>query len=350
MDNADQLAVESKLEKGRKKYADCDWVRFQDDIYDSPDDAYKAFISLICMGSMFSPGKVVYCYGMPLKKWAGEYHQRIAKEFSRIPSNVCLIIIAATEKNSSLYKAAKALEAKKLAKIEEPLELSKNNIVNWITAQAENLGLQIDKTACQMLADLTEFNPGKIQNELKKMSEVTGDDIISMRLIEMSGFGVGYTDVKDLGEAILNNDGEHAHEYLQRLLDRGEPALKICGYLKDWITRLAIAQSAQCNFEAIRNEVSELKEWESDDDGYESVHDKIWGSFSRHKGETTAMFNANSLYYSCRDLANSNKPNNWAYDAVYGMGQLQKELRTSKNDEHKLMHWFVSSLIKTKKD
>jgi len=351
MDDTDQLAVKAKLESGRKKYTDFDWIRFREDAYDSQDEAFKALLSMLSSATMFSPGIIIYTFGVPFKKNSGDYHPRLVKELERLAPTVCFIVIARPDRGSTLYKAAKAL-----GKAEEAFDLTKANAVDWITAQGQILGLKVDKPACMMLADMTDFNPGLIQNELQKLGNLTEDGHISLRVVEMGSFGSGTTDVKELAQFILKNEGERAHEYLQRLLDRGEPAIKICGYFEDWITRLAIAQAGNCNFEAIKNKVAELKKWESSDKKdkhgnalYEVVDDDRWGRYSRRDGETVAMYsNPKSLWYSCQELREAGRGPNWAYDALYKMGQLQEALRSEDKDEWRLMHRFISSLMRSK--
>lgn len=348
MDDADRFAVQAKLESGRKRYADYDWIRFSDDLYDSTEIAFNSFVEMFSTRSIFSPGKIVYCYGMPFKKQAGAYHQRLAKEFEHIADNVCVIIIARPERNSSIYKAAKAL-----GKAEEPFELNKSNCVKWITEQATSLGLKIDKMSCEMLADLSEFNPGIVQNELSKFQFLDQDGQVSPRIVEMAGSGVGATDVRDLAKFILKGDGPRAHEYLQRLFDHNEPAIKICGYLDDWLTRLALAYSADCNFDKLNIIVSQLQEWkagsEKNDSGttaYETISDDTWGTYSRRKGETGKMYaNPKSFWYSCQELGAAGKQAEWAYFAVFLMGQLQENLRKTGHDEVRLMHEFISDLM-----
>ena len=169
----------------------------------------------------------------------------------------------------------------------------------------------------------------------------------------MAGSGVGSTDVRDLAKFILKNDCSRAHEYLQRLFDHSEPAIKICGYLEDWITRLALAQSADCNFDKLNVIVSGLQEWnpgsEKNDSGataYETVQDEKWGTYSRRAGETGKMYaNPKSFWYSCQDLSGAGKSHEWAYRALGYMGQLQENLRQSGHDEVRLMHEFISNLM-----
>ncbi len=351
MDDTDQLAVKAKLESGRKKYPDYEWVRFRDDVYDKPDDAFKALLGMLTSISPFVPGMIIYSYGVPFKKNSGDYHPRLAKELEFISPNVCFMVIARPDRGSTLYKAAKAL-----GKAEEPFDLTKSNAVDWITAQGQILGLKVDKQACMMLADMTNFNPGIIQNELTKLGNIVDDNHISLRVVEMAGFSNATTDVKELAQFILKNQGESAHEYLQRLLDRGEPPIKICGYFEDWITRLAIAQAGNCNYEAIKNEVTELKKWENSDKKdkhgnavYELADDEKWGRYYRRDGETVAMYaNPKSLWHSCQELKEAGRGANWAYDALYKMGQLQEALRSEDKDETRLMHRFISSLMRSK--
>lgn len=352
MDDTDWLGVQEKLATGRQKYADREWIRFRDDLYEKPEDAYRAFIAAICMKSMFSSGKVVYCFGMPLKKNSGDYHSKIAKEFDRMPESNSLIIIARPDRGSTLYKAVKALETEQKGKAEEPLELSKSNAVDWISDQAEKMKLRIEKPACMALADMTNFSPPKIQQELIKLGTLSSDGEISIRLIEMAGSGEGAVDVKELAQFILKNDKENAHEYMQRLFDRGEPAIKICGYLQDWINRLAFADGANCNFEKLRPIVSDLKKWEysklKDQFGlarYETVCFDKWGKFSRREGETIPMFsNPNSIWYSCKELRESGRVQDWAIESLGKIARLQNRLRQGE-DEIKVMHEFVADLM-----
>lgn len=353
IDDTDLWLAQKKYAAARAKYSECDWVRFKDDGYDNLESAYKDLVATLFTMPMFTPGKVVYCWGVPLKKAAGEYHQLLAKQFEKIATNVCFMIIAQPDLRSSIYKAAKAH-----GKADDPFELNKLNAVGWITEQAATLKLKIDKQSCQMLADLTDFHPAKIQNELTKLMHLASDGQISPRLVAMAGYGEGRSDVKELGTFILNNDGENAHEFLQRLLDRGEPPLKICGYLQDWITRLGAAHAAGCNFEAIRADVAELKKWDPSDKKdkhgnavYETVNDDKWGHYCRRDGTAASMFgNPNSLWYACKELGGATKPPDWAYDGILKMFRLQNALRGEDVDEAKAMHEFVSGLIRIKKD
>lgn len=348
MDDADQWEATRKLESGKLKYADCDWIRFIEDAYPSQDYAFKELVSLICIPPTFTPGKVIYCYGVPFKKNAAEYHQKLAKEFERIPENVTFMIISKPERISSLYKMAQAMEKKKLAKVEEPLELSKSNAIEWIQSQGQKIGLTIDKSACMSLADLADMNPGRIQHELEKYKHLVSDGIVSPRTIEMAGAGFGRVDIKELGDFILKDEAGAAHEFLQRLLDRGEPGIKICGYLQDWINRLCIAQAAECNFESIRNVLAELKTWEpsSEEAIYETIYDEKWGKITRRKGETAPMFNnPNSLYYSCKALKESNKGSQWASGGIMKMFRVQHGLRAEGASATKILHEFVAELI-----
>lgn len=346
MDDSDPALMQGKLAAIKDKYADCDWTRFCDDSYSSGGEAYKSLVSTIRTAPVFSSGKIVYCFGMPLKKWAGDYHQSLAKEFAKIPDGVCLVIIARPDRGSSIWKAAKAYGT-----AEEPFDLTKENAIEWITQRAAGLKLSIDRQACKVLADLTDFNPAKIQNELIKLKFAADDGVASQRLISMIVFADGHTDVRDLGNCILAGDGHTAHEYMQRLLDRGEPPIKICGYLQDWINRLAISASYGCDYESMRMRIVGLKKWQVDDSGndgkkYETIDDERWGRFSRRCGETVPMFAKEVAFrYSCEDLAKSGKGIDWAYKGLQKMYDLQLRLRRADADETKAMHEFISEMI-----
>lgn len=350
MDDTDPWQVKSNLAAARKKFGECDWVRFCDDTHENAGEAYKNLVSLLCLPPVFDPGRVVYCYGAPLKKSSAEFHAKLIKVFEKIPPNVCMMIIARPDRGTILYKGVKAMEK---TKAEEAFELNKTNAIDWIVVQASKLKLTIDKQACMMLADITDFSPAKIQNELIKLQWFAPDKIISGRVVSMGASSPNRTDVKDLGEYILNHNAEEAHEYLQRLLDRGEPPIKICGFLQDWITRLAIAQSGNCNFEAIKNDVTELKKWQASDEEeskYETIDDDKWGHYCRRKGESVPFFaNPKSMFYPCDSLRKSGNPPGWAYDGLMRMYALQLSLRAEDVDKNKAMHEFVANLILTGK-
>lgn len=351
MDDTDPWVVKDKLAQIRKKYPDSDWVKFNDDVYETQVLAFKALVGLICEAPMFDPARIVYTYAMPFRKSSADLHPRLVKNFASIPDNVCLIIIARPDKQSILYKGVKALEAEKQGRAEEAFELSKTNAIDWITAQAAKIKLAIDKQSCMMLADATDFSPSSIQNELIKLRSVAPDGVVSPRIVQMSACSPLRADVKELGQFILNHNEESSHEYLQRLLELGEPPIKICGYLQDWVRKLALAESAQCNYEVLRVEVAELKKWKAsnDDDGdskYETVDDEKWGKFVRRKGETVPMFaNPKALYYSCDELHRSGNKPGWAYDAMDRMFDLQMVLRSDDADKNKAMHNYVADLM-----
>lgn len=352
INDQDLLSAKKKLEGGKKKYADRTWIRFFEDAYDDNDQALKALIDMLCITSLFTDEKVVYCFGIPFKK-DSDNQKKLAKEILRMPKNNTFIIIATPEEKNHIYNAFKELSKQKeddgepKGKVEEIIELNKSNAVAKIQAEAEKQGMIIDKFGAMAIADLCKFEFAMIQNELSKLKTIYPNEQISSRQIEMAVTGLGEVDIRDLSNAILKNDGESAHLYLHRLIERGEPPIKICGFLQDWIRRLSIVESCKGDIDKSKELAGKIIEWnETDEDVFENAYTDSFGMIKRKKGEVKKSFgNVNAFYYTGKDLEGASKPKNWARLAIIKMGELQLKLRKSQDNPYKLLHQFIDDLI-----
>jgi DNA polymerase III delta subunit len=359
IDNSDPIAAKACIEDVKANQCQgWDWYQFNNEAYSGVTEAAKQLMDAICIPPLFSIGKIVFCRGLPLETGVGsaqmktvrEWQAKVAKQLSSIPDNVLFIIIARPDKTHVLYKEFKALEGKNpdFVRIDERLELTDKNAVDWIQMKARGMGLEIDKQASEMLADITSFNPSAICMELQKLKHVAENRQISTRLIGMTCDGAGAANIFKLSEHILTDRAVEAHELLQRLLDAGEPPLKICGLLQDSVQKMAIAQSCNGNLDQIKAALAEAKKWEKQDGDKpkrERVRSDKWGYFVRTEGESVPLYaNLNAFFYSCKYIGR--KRPGWAYDALKKMAELQIRLRQKEYNEASQMHLYLSVIMK----
>ena len=355
LDNSDPVLCMSKLESVRSKQTEgWEWLRFNEECYASPDDAFKELFDMIQGQAMFCPGKVVCCNGVPLKGFS-DFHHKLGEALRLIPENVLFIVMARPDKAGILYKAFKEMEKKGLGAADDAFDLTKSNAVEWVTLRAKGMKAEIDKQACMMLADLMDFNPVAICTELRKLKHLAPEGKISARVVEMGCFGKGEADAKNLAGMVASGNAEAAHELVQRLLDRGEPPIKICGWIQDWLGKQALAESCDCDSDRLKTELADVRKWKmeaADDDGssYEKAMSDNWGLFSRRKGESVPMFpNSGALWYACSERSKASVPPGWAYDAICKLGKLQLAIRNKQGDPPALLHMFVASLMPKEK-
>jgi DNA polymerase III delta subunit len=355
LDDTDTFLAQEKLKSVRtNQLSEWDWVRFDESAYSTPEDALCELLNDLCAPPMFSKGKVVYCFGIPFMKKRDDKktesaHEKIAEQLPRMPEGVVFIIVA-RPRSCTLYKAFKEMVKSGEGSADEAFELTRENAVEWIEKKAQYLKMTIDRPAATTLADITDFNAPRICCELLKLKH-TVDGHITTKAVELTCDGPGFVDIWKLGDLILFKKADEAHSLIQRMMDRGEPPIKICGLLHDWLLKLCIADSCDGDNEKVKELVGCMYKWqkESDDEegGIERVRSDDWGWFLRPKGKKVAfMANTNATYYACKNLKAANvSPRKWTYDAYKKLGHLQRRLRDSDSDKEKLMHVFVDSII-----
>lgn len=331
LDDSDPVAAKKKLEAVKQQLAGWDWDRFIDDRYESPKDAFKGLLEWLSAPSLLSAGKVVYLYGVPFKK--SDLANKLADEFDNIHPNVILVIIAKPDKTSPIYKKVQSMVVSKTGRADEAMEFGrKPETITWIKERAADMGAKIDDQACAMLADFSGFDPSMICMELQKLRYFSQDGVIDPKIVEMAAFPQTDADVKKVSEFILADDCEMAHEFVQRLLDRGEDALKIAGFLQDWSTKMALAESCGCNYDSIKVKVAQCLKWDKDTE------------------KAVPMFpKPGAVYYACNDLAGAHKCHFWAFKGLELMGRLQLAIRSSE-DKTRAMHQYVKALTKDQRD
>lgn len=322
MDDGDVYSAEKRLADVRgNQLSDWDWCHFCDDDYESSAEAYECYLIEIGGASMFNPGKIVIFRGMP------SFHSYMADELHQIASNVLVVMICKIDKTTSLFSKVKAYE---FGKVDERLALTDKNSVEWVTERAKLLGLRIDKNCCVMLSDACSYKPNAIHAELEKLRHAVADGDVTPQLIDLVTMRDGNANIFLLCDAIVDDNGLKAHEYLQRLITAGEDGIKMCGYFMDWARKAAIARASEWNPGPHETELKALRKADKNEDS----------------GKTLPMFaDLKGVYAACNKLRS--KPPNWTYDLLEKVGRLQADLRKG-GDQTLLLHRFVASLIREK--
>jgi O-acetyl-ADP-ribose deacetylase (regulator of RNase III) len=310
---------------------DWEWSRFCDDDYSCVEEAVETYLSDIHGISMFYPGKVIVFYGQP------SFQAKMAANLDQIASNVLVVVFGKIDKTTTLYLRA---EKYKHAKIEERLAFKpfddNKEAVEWTGQRAKLLGLNIDKSGCRVVADACSYKPNLIHAELYKLKHASHDGEVTRPLIEMVASNIGNANIMLLCDAIMDDDGESAHMYMQRLISYREDGVKMCGFFMDWARKLAIARACRGNIGPYEDVLKGMRKPEKQDNG--SI--KKVPMFDSLKG----------LARTCNNLNKSNKSENFPYDLVASVGRLQIALRGGDDhwdydDQTLLLHRFVASLV-----
>lgn len=333
IDDSDIYSAKAKLKAVREKQIpDWKWVRWVEDDYDSAEDAYQGLVAEIGVPSMFNVGKAVYFYGLP------KAHARLAEHLTQIPDGIVVVMVARLNKTLSLYKSTLELKDKRGIIIELPEFASSDGPYSrehhWVVNRSAALGRSIDNLAAAELLKIFGFVPNILHQEIKKLSSLAKDGVISLWMVEQACQGSCAVDTRDLGEAMLNGDVVRAHALMSRLLARNEPPHLFLGWLHRWSLDLCLAaESESISDEKMNRLIGNCLKWEKaekktgkKDEPAEPSKDEENADFG--KGKSVKMFaSPNFLYYSRKALAQSGRGLLWATDALYLVVEMQVDLR-----------------------
>jgi hypothetical protein len=350
LDDYDRAEAMKKLADVRSQLSDWDWIRFSDEDYKGPKEACKALCREVGILPMFHKGKALYSYGIP------RHESYIAEALTsgdlHIPPTAMFVIIAETNRNSSIYKAItaggdKSLVSTKVATITESQRLSADGVVKWLISRAEARGFKMDTLAARMIVDAIGTNLNRLGMELEKLTCLAPGDTIHSWVVEQGCCGDGESDIKVMCSAILSGNRALAHEHLRRVMAK-EPPMRMMAWIRDWLTRMALAETYFSLDQASKNRLLAARKWRK------GSNDK-WASMP--------MFpNPSALNYARSELVSAKKPAGWALWGLYRMRELDVRLKVSKpfwiqlpsgerkcifppTSKEEIMHDFVESLI-----
>lgn len=134
----------------------------------------------------------------------------------------------------------------------------------WIREQAAALGLSLDEPGQVLLQEASGGDLGVLRREMEKLSAyVTPKKTVTVADVEaVQGADTGGT-VWNLLEALRRKDREGSLRFLGKVLDAGEPPLKVLGFLtacwrQEWKSR-RFSEEMLRDFEQFREADSRLK-------------------------------------------------------------------------------------------
>lgn len=325
LDDTDADRADERLAAVRRQLEKWTWIRWDESAHESPSDALRDLETNLLISPTFEAGKVITCHGIP------KCHSKIAKQLDEIPEKVLLVLVARPDTKTTLYKTAKGLD---FAKVDEPLTLrGRDAAVTWVSEKATKAGFELDRDACRMLVDFVGTNPGRLSMELKKACSLAGEGKVYPWAVQQSCHGYGMADVREMCQMMASGNYEGAHEYMDRLLARGEPPLKICGYLIDWCRKMAMAESCNGQYDSIKPQVASLKKYQK------PTKDNPVGS-------AVPMFpKPGALYFSCKTYNEIGGKRFWAAYLLQRLGKIQLSLRgggAAVKDPARIMQNFIT--------
>lgn len=328
-DDSDLFLTENKIKGLRQgQFAAWTWLKWDKDIVPEGQQEAVHLIREITLPSMFGDGKVVYTYGVP------ECHPELAEEIGNIPDSIVFIIVSRPNRTFSLHKKATQL-GPSVACVDVPFDLVKKDAVSWLQKRATALGASMDEMACRVLADFVGLSPNRLTREIAKLRSMAEDGrTITPYLVERECCATGDAEVTDMTNAVLAGSAKKVYELARRLIAKGEPPVRICGFLVDWARKLCIAEAYGREIESVnKGLLAGLKRLEKDKDknGVE-------------KTRLVPLVNPNAMYYACNGLSDSGKPKGWCYTAYQTVYKAQIDMKTSK-DALGILQWCVARLM-----
>lgn len=361
LDDTDFDDAQAELSAWRAKLNEHEWVKWSEADYpkDSPA-AFDDLQGLLMAPSMFCPGKVVLIRGLP------KCQAQLADALDEVADNVLCILVARPDTRTTLYKkAAKAQVAPK------PLDISsKGAAFQWLMKKAQAMGIDLDVEAGKMLVDFVGKNPNVLAMELKKLKHLSLDGRIYPWVIQQGCCGTGAAEVTEMMEQIKAKNFSMVHEFLDRLLDKGEEPLKLCGFLMSWARRMALAEACNGNYQAIKPALGSMKKFEkpqvkakdsklvalreelagillNNPKKAKKIKDRIKKEKEKMKSSSAPLFpNTGAIFHACQYYNSIRGKRGWAYDFLCRLGRLQYDLRRKKMDDRRLMHFFFIDLEK----
>lgn len=327
LDPTDFALAKGKLKSVREKQVpDWEWVSWRENEYQSSEEAEVALSGELGMSSMFSPGKVVVCWGLP------SFHSRLADQVNRIPDNTMLVIVSRPVKNYRLYTKAKAFGKKNdgAVLLEDAQNLSAEEVLDFIGGRAKRLGLRISRDNARRLADLVGGNTDRLTNELRKLKYYCEDGVIEQWAIEQACFFEGEASALMLSKALLSKDEEIAHEIVSRVLLKEHP-LQLMGLLTSWAAALLVAVSRRCDYNAIKERASRVQTLTPSGASWNKA--PMWPKIGR-------------LYHVCNEFSSSKLPPEWPLRLMSELMRLQLAARLLPKDQiEKEFHGFIARMM-----
>ncbi|HJQ73557.1 MAG TPA: DNA polymerase III subunit delta [Gaiellaceae bacterium] len=148
------------------------------------------------------------------------------------PDNLVLVVTAKPEREAWTSAWFKAFEKHGVVVQSWPVEIAK--LPQWIAQRAAKLGLDLEKSAAELLAERVEGNLLAAQQEIEKLALLVPGGRVTMDAVEQAVANSARYDVYKLGEAALAGDAPRTLRILEGLRAEGaEPPLVLWALCRD---------------------------------------------------------------------------------------------------------------------
>lgn len=136
--------------------------------------------------------------------------------------------------------------------VEEYARLDQSGAEAWLAKRAQTLGALLDRSALVTLAESVEGDLERADRELEKLAAYAAGAVVTQRDVATLVPGAVENDVFELTRAVVRSDVRSALGILERLLDSGEPPLRLHGLLVWQFRVLLVAAGARTDREVER--------------------------------------------------------------------------------------------------
>lgn len=135
--------------------------------------------------------------------------------------NALVVLVEGLDKKTKSSAWVKALESKGLMIELQPLK--GKSLYNWIINKSDELKIQMNKDAYDLLLEKTEGNLMATSQELKKLSLLFPEEEISLKKMEQSISNSSSYSIFDFSKAFLNKEKSKCLKILEQLRIEGTP-------------------------------------------------------------------------------------------------------------------------------
>tara|TARA_Y100001970_G_C14251439_1_gene872165 strand:+ start:1199 stop:2173 length:975 start_codon:yes stop_codon:yes gene_type:complete len=135
--------------------------------------------------------------------------------------NALVVLVEGLDKKTKSSAWVKALESKGLMIELQPLK--GKSLYNWIINKSDELKIQMNKDAYDLLLEKTEGNLMATSQELKKLSLLFPEEEISLNKMEQSISNSSSYSIFDFSKAFLNKEKSKCLKILEQLRIEGTP-------------------------------------------------------------------------------------------------------------------------------
>lgn len=190
---------------------------------DGSDSSFQDIETAILSRAMFSQSKIVRI--RRVDEMPGERQSRLADVLAELAGDTLVILSAvALDGRGKLMKTLKSLGT-----VREFRNMNQRDAVQWCRDRAKHYKIRLGPREAELLVELIGTDLSRIDKELEKMSLYLGEPgaVVTKEVVQRVAGSGGDVVIFDLLDAIGCRDANRAVLLLRRLLQAGEPPVKV---------------------------------------------------------------------------------------------------------------------------